>query len=252
MISRYSRFLGGFVVGLLVLGAPVEASAQSGGGDGYLFKEPVVAFTLRAGLSVPRAGSDLFSFTTEELTVEKSDFNAPVVEGRFAIRVNERVDFMATVGGASSSTRSEMREWVGTDGLPIEQTTSFRMLRATFGGKFYLVDRGRKVGSLAWIPSRFLPYVGGEAGWVFHEFRQEGEFVDFESLDIFRDNFFSEGTAPTVQALAGLDVSLNNRVLFTTEARYGWASDELSLDFEGFEPLDLAGFQVSAGFTVRF
>jgi hypothetical protein len=108
------------------------------------------------------------------------------------------------------------------------------------------------VGSLAWIPAKIAPYVGAEAGWIFHDFHQEGEFVDYETLDIFEDHFHNEGTAPTVQALAGLDVSLNNRVMLTTEARYGWGSDELGLDFVGFESLDLSGFQVTAGFTVRF
>ena len=58
-------------------------------------------------------------------------------------------------------------------------------------------------------------------------------------------------------ALAGaLVVRLVAMAIFpltdTTEARYGWASDELGFDFVGFDKLDLAGFQVTAGFTVRF
>ena len=250
MISRYSRFLWAAATGILVVSLPAEALAQ--GGDGYLFKQPTLALSLTAGLSMPRAGSDLFSFTTSELTVEKNDFNAPVVEGRLSVRLNERVDLMATVGGGTSNTRSEFREWEGSDGLPIEQTTEFSMVHLTFGAKAYLMERGRTVGSLAWIPARIAPYVGAEAGWIFHDFKQEGEFVDYETLDIFNDYFHNEGTAPTVQALAGLDVTLNNRVMLTTEARYGWGSDELGLDFVGFEELDLSGFQLTAGFTVRF
>jgi len=250
MISRYSRFLWAAATGLLVASLPAEALAQ--GGEGYLFKQPFMSISLTAGISMPRGGSDLFDFTTRELTVEQHDFNAPVVEGRLAFRVNDRVDLMATVGGGSSTTRSEFREWEGSDGLPIEQTTTFSMVHFTLGGKAYLMDRGKKVGSLAWIPARFAPYVGAEAGWIFHEFLQEGEFVDFETYDIFDDYFRNEGTAPTVQALAGMDLSINNRVMLTTEARYGWASDELGIDFVGFEALDLSGFQVTAGFTVRF
>ena len=250
MISRYSRFLWAAATGLLVVSLPAEALAQ--GGEGYLFKQPRVSLSLTAGISMPRAGSDLFDFTTNQLTVEKNDFNAPVLEGRLAFRVSERVDLMATVGGGSSETRSEFREWEGSDGLPIEQTTSFSMVHFTLGGKAYLMDRGRTVGSLAWIPARFAPYVGAEAGWIFHEFKQEGEFVDFETYDIFNEYFRSEGTAPTVQVLGGLDFTLNNRVMLTTEARYGWGSDELDVDFVGFEALDLSGFQATAGFTVRF
>lgn len=250
MTSRYSRFLWGAVTVLLVAALPAEAAAQ--GGDGYLFKQPRIALSVRAGLSVPRAQSELFAFTTEQLTVEKSDFNAPVLEARLAVRLSDRVDAMLTLGGSSSTMRSEMREWEGTDGLPIEQTTKFSTFHFTLGGKAYLMDRGRTVGRFAWIPAKFAPYLGAEAGWVFHEFKQDGEFVDFETFDIFRDSFFSDGSAPTVHALAGLDVSLNNHIMLTTEARYGWASDELGFDFVGFDKLDLAGFQVTAGFTVRF
>lgn len=250
MISRYSRFLLGLAAALLVVTMPTEALAQ--GGEGYLFKQPVLSLSVRGGLNMPRAGSDLFTFTTTELTVDKSDFHAPVIEAQLAFRVNDRFDVTATFGGGASETRSEFREWEGSDGLPIEQTTKFEMTRVTLGAKAYLTERGRTVGSLAWIPARFGPYVGAEAGWVFHEFKQDGEFVDFETFDIFNDHFHSDGTAPTVQAIAGLDIGLNNRIQLTTEARYGWASDELGLDFVGFEALDLSGFQVTAGFTVRF
>jgi len=239
-------------VGAVMLLALLPRAADAQGGEGYLFKQPRVSFSVRAGLSVPRAGSELFSFTTEQLTVEKGDFNAPALEARIAVRMTDRVDLMATVGGSGSTIHSEFRDWEGTDGLPIEQTTSFSTVALTVGGKAYLMPKGRSVGQFAWIPARFAPYVGAEGGVVFAEFKQRGEFVDYETFDIFDDYFFSEGAAPTLKALAGLDISVNNRVMLTTEARYAWARDELSRDFVGFDELDLAGFQVTAGFTVRF
>lgn len=236
------------LAGVWVAPGPVWAQ----GGEGYLFNEPRIALTVRGGYSMPRAGSDLFSFTQEQLTVEKEDFNAGMLEGRFSVRVTPRVDVMFTVGGGANTTRSEFREWEGTDGLPITQDTRFSVMRVTFGGRYYLADRGRKVGRFAWVPSTLAPYLGADAGWVIHEFVQDGEFVDFETLDIFRDRFYSDGAAPTVQLMGGVDVSLNNRVVFNAEARYGWGSDELSQDFVGFERLDLAGLQLVAGFSVRF
>jgi hypothetical protein len=250
MNNRLNATLIVLIAALSVFAVPNEVLGQ--GGEGYLFRQPRVAISVRAGMSLPRASSDLFTFTTEQLTVEKSDFRAPVIEGRVAVRLSDRVDVMFTAGGGTSNTRSEMREWVGTDGLPIEQTTTFRTAHVTFGAKAYLMDRGRTVGRFAWIPSKFAPYVGAEGGWIIHEFRQEGEFVDFETLDIFEDDFVSDGSAPTVQAVAGLDMTINNRVMLTTEARYGWARDELGQDFVDFDRLDLAGFQITAGFTVRF
>jgi hypothetical protein len=36
------------------------------------------------------------------------------------------------------------------------------------------------------------------------------------------------------------------------EARYSWASAEMGRDFVGFDNIDLTGFKVMLGFSVRF
>ena len=104
---------------------------------------------------------------------------------------------------------------------------------------------------IAWIPATLVPYVGGSAGamWCF---RQEGDFVDNETLDIFFDELESKGWAPTAEAYGGLSYTLSPRWTVSGEGRYTWASADLSNSFEGFEPIDLAGLSVTVGFSVRY
>ena len=118
--------------------------------------------------------------------------------------------------------------------------------------KAYLRDRGRSIGRFAWVPADWAPYVGAGAGWVWYRFRQDGDFVDFETLDIFPDTYTSKGRAPTLHLYGGADWSLGPSFFLTGEARYAWASADLSGDFVDFDPVDLSGLQATVGLSVRF
>jgi hypothetical protein len=252
-VARLSRTTSSSAITALCccLALPSGARAQSGG-DGFLFKPPPVTLGLKLGYSVPRAGSDLFDFTTEQLTLERADFNAPVIAGELGVRITDRVDGTVYFGYAGGTTRSEFRDWVDTDDRPIEQVTEFARTSLTGGAKVYLADRGRSIGRFAWVPSRWMPYLGASAGLVWYRFEQQGDFVDFESLDIFTERFRSSGSAFTAHAAAGVDLSLNPRLLISSEVRYAWGKGVLDADFVGFDALDLSGFQLTFGVGVRF
>jgi hypothetical protein len=113
-------------------------------------------------------------------------------------------------------------------------------------------DRGRSVGRFAWIPEAWTPFVGAGAGWVFYRFERDGEFIDYETLNIYRDRFISDGSAPTIHVYGGADWSLSPMVFLTAEGRYAWARADMGVDFVGFDPMDLSGFQVATGISIRF
>lgn len=250
-IVQNARVLGVATLGFLVAGSIQPASAQRD--PGFLFGTPRASLNLKVGYSVPRADSELFDFTRQDLTVQKEDFNGASISGDLGIRLSERLDLTFGLGYAGSFTRSEFRDWVDADDLPIEQETRFHMVPLMVGTKVYLNDRGRTIGNLAWVPQGSInPYVGVAAGLTWYRFEQFGEFIDFETLDIFPDNFISDGTAPTVHILGGADVSVTPRLYFTGEGRYGWANAPLDEDFVGFDNLDLAGFHASVGIGFRF
>jgi hypothetical protein len=64
-------------VGLAVIAAvllsPRPALAQHQGA-GFLFREPIGSFALRAGYARPNASSDIYSFYTDQLTLSKGSF----------------------------------------------------------------------------------------------------------------------------------------------------------------------------------
>lgn len=234
-----------------VLSTPPSAAAQSA--DGFLLERPTTHLDLSFGFAVPRARGGLFDFTTERLTLESADYRSPAVGGALGFRVTERFDLAMEVGYAGSEARSEDADFVDEAGRPIEQTT--RLTRVPFGAvlRFYPRERGRTVGSFAWIPRDIAPYVGAGGGWVWSRFEQEGDFVDDEREVIFTDRFRSSDTSPAFHLVGGVDYSLTPRFVLSGEARYTWSSAELDPSvFGGFGDLDLSGFQATAGVSVRW
>jgi hypothetical protein len=86
---------------------------------------------------------------------------------------------------------------------------------------------------------------------MWYRFQQEGDFVDYQTLNVFTTRLESSGWAPAVQGLGGVDVTISPRLGFTADARYQWAKADLSSDFRGFDRIDLSGITGSLGFTIR-
>jgi hypothetical protein len=232
--------------------APLPALHAQSTGAGFLFREPFAQVNLHAGFQQAGAGGDLHPFFFEQLTLERRDFSGPHFSADLSIRVLPRLDLAFGAGYSRAESSSEFRDWVDEDDLPIVQTTRFERVPLTASAKAYLLPRGRSVGSLAYIPARFAPYVGAGAGMVWYSLQQQGEFVDFESLDIFPDDLGSTGWAPIVQGMAGMDLSLTPRLGLTTEARYSRASAQPSGAFDQFDSVDLSGLALSVGIHVKF
>jgi hypothetical protein len=237
------------LVAALCLASPVHAQS---GGDGFLFKQPSGTVTFRIGFDHATAGSDLFTFTTDRLTVDRGDFSAPTIGGDVSIRLSGRSDVMISVAHSQSRTSSEFRGFVDNNRLPIEQTTEFQRVPLTGSIRAYVIQPGRSIGHFAWVPARFSPYVGAGGGLMWYRFAQAGDFIDFNTLRVFPDSFESSGWTPTVHGFAGVDISLHPRFALTTEARYEWGKATLSSDFAGFDRLDLSGFTLTTGISVRY
>jgi hypothetical protein len=251
MIQWTKAALGTYLLalGVLALSLPQEAGAQE---RDFLFREPRVSLAFNWGYGMQRAGSDIYDFVTDELTVDKGDFSSFLIGGSFGIRVMPKVEVALELSYGNSNTRSEFRDWVDMDDLPIEQNTKLSWLPVTASVKAYLFERGRRISRLAWVPGTWSPYVGAGGGWVYYEFRQVGDFVDYETYDIFSDRFVSEGDAGIVHVLAGAEFSLSPSFFLTGEGRYSWAEAPMSSDFVDFDPIDLSGFQATIGLAVRF
>ena len=235
-----------------LVGGITSAAGAQGSGNGFLFEQPAGSFTLSGGYAHANAGSDIFSFTTDQLSVDKSDFSGLTVGADLAIRVAPRFDVVLGTSYSGTSTPSNYRNLVDQNNQEITQTTDFRRVPVMVSLKAYLTDRGRSVGRFAWVPSRFAPYVGVGGGGMWYKFRQHGDFVDSNTNNVFTSDLVSSNWAPAVQGLAGIDFTLTPHLALTGEAKYIWAHGKLSDSFSGFDNIDLSGLSTTLGLTFRY
>lgn len=249
------------VVFLVFLGTPSIGRGQPadpprphpGATADFLFGRPHGSLSLRGSWVFARAGSDLFDFVTDQLTLESGDFNAPAIGSELGIVITPRLEALAGVEMSSTSDRpSEYRRFIDNSGNAITQETKLKTVSLTGSVKFSLRSRGQSISRLAWIPNGLTPYVGAGGGAIRYDFLQRGDFVDFVDLSVFTDVFQSKGWAPSAHAFGGVDLQVYRRMFVQLEGRYTWAKGTLSRDFIDFDPIDLAGFRTTAGVSLLF
>lgn len=238
-------------VAVCVTSAAIQA--QTGQGDGFLFREPLSTLTLHGGIALPRARSDLFDDVTKDLTLDRSNFAVASFGMDLAVAVTPRWDVVFGFARSSSRTPSEFRDWVDNNDRPIEQVTAYSRSPFTLSGRYHPREKGRRVGSFAWIPTPVVPFVSAGAGLVRYRFEQDGDFIDKETLNVFTDRLRTSGWSWVFQVGGGAHLSLSERVMLTGEARYllgGSDAGRASGDFVGYR-LDLSGLTTLVGFSFR-
>ncbi len=248
------------LVVLLVLGGvpayagedPPPEGAQVRQTPDFQFGAPSMSISIRGSWFVPRAQSDWYNFVTDQLTIDRADLSAAGIVGDVTLFATPRLDLVFSADYGSKTVGSEYRDFVDNNRLPINQSTRLRQATMTAGVKFAVTRRGRDVGSLAWVPYRFVPYVGGGGGVLWYEMSQYGDFVDFQDWSVFPDLFEAQGWAPTGYVNGGVDIHIYRPLYVTVDGRYQWAGAELSGNWVGFEPLDLGGLRLSTGLSFVF
>jgi hypothetical protein len=242
-----------------------EASAQSAFGQqentdsenderksDFLLGKPKGFFGLHTGMFFPRADSDLFDMITSELTLEKNDFRAWDLGFDFGFHLYEKIDLVFHYDHAKETADSEFRDYIDDQGLPITQTTSLSQSSITVGVKYLLKAPGRRLGEYAWLPSRFVPFVEGGVGALDYSFEQKGDFVDSETLEIFRASLESSDWTEVIYLGGGTDIYLLKNIYLTLDLRYSLASGKLGVDFSGFNDIDLDGLRITGGIYWHF
>jgi len=248
---RPGRMTGALFVAATAVALLARPSVAQSAGDGFLFHRPAAVWSIRGGFDRAFAGGDLIGFVTNELTIDRSDFSSATFGTSVAVPVSEANDVVFDISFANVSKLSEFRDWVDNNNLPIQQTTSLRRIPVTLGFRHYLSSRGRSVGRFAWIPAARATYIGAGAGLMHYRFHQVGDFIDFQTLNVFPDEFESKALTPVLHALAGMDLSLGRFLVLNGELRYTWAKGPVNKDYAGFHRIDLSGLSALAGFSLR-
>jgi len=229
-----------------------QASQQPRSNPDFLFRRPRGSISLKGTWFLARADGDLLYFVRDRLTLDRRDFNAPGLTTGVAIAMTPWIDTQIGLDFSRASTASEYRRFFDQNRLPIAQETRLITLDLTASIRAALLPRGRQVSRLAWIPHAVVPYVGAGAGYVWYQFRQTGDFVDFVDLSIFTATLQSTGWRPSAHVLAGADVRLHGRFFIELEGRYRWAHAKPGGDFVGFDTIDLSGAKLAAGISYLF
>lgn len=250
---RFQTF--GIAVAVLTVGLflPAEqTSAQSGAGDGYLFHTPKASLSLRLGVARPNAQDGVFSFSSDLLTINRGDFTGLSAAASLDFMVTSRLSIEMGTAFSGRDISSEYRDWVDNDDLPIEQITRFRRVPVTMGAKLYLSPTGRSLGRYAWVPSKFAPYVSAGGGFMYYAFKQSGDFVDFQTNDVFRSTLRASDWTTMGYGAAGFQYNVTSRAGIVTEGRYEYAKAQMGSDFVGFPRIDLSGWGITSGLSLRF
>ena len=240
--------------GALLLTSASAVYAQSSG-DGYLFHAPEGRLTLRAGYDHANANSDVFTQSIDLLTLKKADFSGMTIGAEAAYSIGSRFDLSADFSFTHKTKGSEYRALIDNNNLPIQQSTTFDRLPLSVNARFYLIEPGRSIGKLAWIPNKVVPWVGAGAGVMWYRFRQQGDFVDYQNNNVFNtglnDPLDAKAWTGMYQAMGGADFSLSPHVAVRVDSRYVWAKAPLGSGFSGYNPIDLSGVQGTLGLTYR-
>lgn len=240
------------LLALMASSLPVLAQPAGAVGDGFAFRRPVMSLTFRGGYDRPLAGSDIYDFATTNLTLSKGDFAAAGYQIDVGLRISDRTEIVLSGGQARREAASEFRKYIDNEDKPIEQTTRLRRMPLSVGVKYALTSPAERIGKFAWIPAKFTPWAGVGVGAMKYSFAQNGDFVDFQTLDVFRDNLASNGWASMAYANLGADIRLTTRLSLTGDLRYTAARAALDNgSFTNFSKIDLSGAAATMGFTLR-
>lgn len=219
--------------------------------ENYFLGERMSIFQIMGGWNEPNSDNEIYDFSNELLTFDDSDLAGPSFQFNYFYQVN---NFVAVGGGiylAEETTRSEDRDFVFENGDPIVQETGLET--GWFGALVNITPfgAGEFFGSKAWLPNTFVPYIQLGAGIKSYDFYQTGDFVDFETLDIFYDDFSDTGNAGSFRLGVGLRINLSKHMDLDLLGQKDWAETELNGDFEGFGDIDFGSTAYQIGLTLR-
>jgi hypothetical protein len=191
--------------------------------------------------------SPIFDYSEETLFFSTEDLDDVALTVNIQWQMNP---FLAVGLGTLSyqgSVESEDRYYVFEDGSPIIQTTELDTLWYGLLVNWAPLGAMESFGTRAWGPKRLVPYFQFGIGFVDWEFSQFGDFVDYESEEVFFDHYLAEDVAFGARMGGGLRLQVSSRTSLFVHYNVVEAEDRLGGDFRGFGDLDLSSTSYQAG-----
>lgn len=224
------------VMGLLLAVAPAWGQYR---GRGYYERDG--AFRLRLGSFLPEGSSEYWEDKEDEFTGDVGDLENVSFGADYLLSLSPRVSLQFGGSVYEGDTTQAYLDFVDNFGDEIRHDTTLSIASANLG----------VVLNLTGPDSPIIPYIGAGAGAYFWQLEEDGDFIDFGTVDdeIFSATLQSEGVAFGYYGLVGLEAPLSPRFSLFAEGRWTQAEDELSDDLEGLGDVDLSGREFAVGLS---
>lgn len=236
----------------------------------FILLVPCLAFsdivTFRVGYFIPRANSDLWQTEFENMDFTKTDFQNTGFGFSYEYFVSRELSFTLSIDGYTRKKVGIYKDYAAItadDGFDYAFGNEegsivshvFNVSITPIQVSLKLAPMGRK--------GKFIPYVGGGAGVYLWNVRLQGDMIDFSTYEEFTDGSIGFPIFPTdareenkvklgFHAFGGVMFPVANRISIEAEFKYNFLKGEMTEAFEGFEPFDLSGYQISIGLNYWF
>jgi opacity protein-like surface antigen len=228
--------------------------------------------SFRLSFNVPSMKSDFWTTEFDQMTITKSGFQETSFGFNYELFLTRSVSLVFGLDTFSKSKSGFYKDYVGYQfeqgdfAFPsdyygdYQPAHTIRYSVTPLQVSVKLTPFGRRV--------KLIPYLGAGVGLYLYNLRMSGDMIDFSDEFIYTDD---EGAQVPVypivyvdahesdfgrigfgyQVFGGLMYPIGNRMTIDAMAQINKASVGMK-SFQGFDPLDLGGFQVSIGFNYWF
>ena len=214
--------------------------AQGGG------SRPRYGFSAFGGFRALQIDSALFAANEADFGITEDDFGSGRLGFELDYSLFPMLEILVGFDTGQADTRGSYLDLVYADGSEIEHSALLSITEYTIGARIRPLRERRA-----------SPYLVIGLSRASYEYSELGQFVDFETSDIFHDEFGERQSLTGFFAGAGLDFALvwmpfERRMDAFGEFRYHRNQGRHVDDFSEFGDLTVARTGVLLGFRVRF
>ncbi len=201
---------------------------------------------LRLGLMTPEGDSKFWSDNRHIFSGDAKGLEDASWALDFDWALGPRASVAFSSGYFKGQQNAHYLDYVDAAGDDVFHVASLKLAPITVGLTFYPGGRDRSIN----------PYVGAGGGFYWWRYREVGDFIVFDQAgdpDVIEfDAFESDGIAVGYYTVVGVDLKIAPTMSVFGEARWTFAEDEMSDQFDGFGTIDLSGKEISIGLAWRF
>ncbi|MFC2169640.1 hypothetical protein ACFLRM_03610 [Acidobacteriota bacterium] len=224
--------------------------------------------TFKFGFFIPRAESDLWEVEFENMDFDKGSFQGTDFVFDYEYFLSKNIGLVLSLGNYSKKKNGFYLDYI------LDPDVNFAFdygegfeIGHTYSVSFTPVQISLKLAPLG-RRGKFIPYLGGGVGLYLWSVSIVGYVIDFEAAELFYDpnidedvigfevfeSHLSEDNKISFgyHVFAGIMVPIGNRISLDAGFKYNFVEGKLTDSFEGFEPFDLSGYQISFGIDYWF